>query len=166
MKTRFLALILAIIALIPMAVLTSCGSSASYANDVPVSDICTKVDALLTNPKEFALMSADYIKGMMYVDTSKFADYAVKLRASGANVDEYGIFKAPDNSDPELIRETVEAYLKMRVDTWMPEYMPEEFPKMQSASVKVFGQYVVYCILDEATKANVFSAVESALVQK
>ncbi len=166
MKTRFLALILAIIALIPTAALASCGNSVSYANDVLVVDLCTKVDALLTNPTEFALMSDDYIKGMMYVDTSKFADYAVKLRASGANIDEYGIFKAPDNSDPSLIKETVEAYLKMRVDTWMPEYMPEEFPKMQSASVKVFGQYVIYCILDEATKTNVFSAVEEALAAK
>ncbi len=166
MKARILAFILAVIALLPTAALTSCGSSASYANDVLVVDLCTKVDALLANPTEFALMSDDYIKGMMYVDTSKFAEHAVKLRASGANVDEYGIFKAPDNSDPNLIKETVEAYLKMRVDTWMPEYMPEEFPKMQSASVKVFGQYVIYCILDEATKANVFSAVEEALGAK
>ena len=111
-------------------------------------------------------MTSDYILGMMDIDTSEFAEYTVKLRASGANVDEYGIFKAKSDDDVENVKETVQKYLAMRVDTWMPEYMPEEFPKMQKASVKVMGRYVVYCILDDDVKADVFTSIENILLGK
>lgn len=177
MKTRILSLFLAALALSTALSLSACnkddatngngdGSSVTIADNVAVADLCTAVDALLENSSDFATMTDSYINGMMKIDPSEFADYAVKLRASGANIDEYGIFKAKDKDSVEAVKKIVEDYLKMRVDTWMPEYMPEEFPKMENASVKVIGNYVVYCILDEDTTAGVFAAVEDKLTEK
>ena len=58
------------------------------------------------------------------------------------------------------------AYIARRIEAWMPEYMPEEFPKMEAASVKIFGNYVVYAILSEDVKADVFDAVKAELTEK
>lgn len=152
--------------LIPSLLLASCGGSTEYSADVPVSELCSAADALLPDSSDFATTSDSYIIGMMEIDPTEFADYAVKIRASGANIDEYGIFKAADSSEVEAAVSVVNAYLAMRVDTWMPEYMPEEFPKMEEASVKVFGQYVVYAILADDVKADVFNAIEEKLLEK
>ena len=81
----------------------------------------------------------------------------------GANVDEYGIFKASSEDGVAAVEQMVQSYLSKRVETWMPEYMPEEFPKVQSAKAQVYGQYVVYCILDDSEKSAVFNAIEAAL---
>ena len=166
MKTRILSIILLAVMLIPMTILTACGESASYASDIAVTELSAAADAKLPDPDDFATMTSDYIVGMMEIDTSAFADYAVKLRASGANIDEYGIFKAPTEADVAGVEATVKAYLAKRVESWMPEYMPEEFPKMQAATVKVMGQYVVYCILSEDVKTEVFTAIENILLGK
>ena len=62
--------------------------------------------------------------------------------------------------------EITDGVLTLRLDTWMEEYMPEEKPKLQSATVKVMGRYVVYCILSEDAKTDVFGAVDNLLLGK
>ncbi|MBQ2765604.1 MAG: DUF4358 domain-containing protein [Clostridia bacterium] len=165
-RTGCLSFILALMLIFTCFAAVSCGETASYHSDIPVSKLTAAADELLPDSGDFATMTSDYILGMMDIDTSEFAEYTVKLRASGANVDEYGIFKAKSDDDVENVKETVQKYLAMRVDTWMPEYMPEEFPKMQKASVKVMGRYVVYCILDDDAKNDVFTSIENILLGK
>ena len=99
----------------------------------------------------------------MKIDASSFEEFTVRINAFGANIDEYGIFKAADSSQAKEIKAAVEAYLKLRLDTWMDEYMPEEKPKLTSAEVKTKGNYIMYCILSDSDKAAAFSAFESSL---
>ena len=142
-RTGCLSFILAAIMAILCMSAVSCGG-ASYKTDVDVTAL----------------------PPLMEIDVSKFDGHIVKLRASGANIDEYGIFKASENATTADIKSTVEQYLARRVEVWMPEYMPEEFPKMEAASIKVIGEYVVYAILSEDVKADVFSAIEVELTEK
>lgn len=162
----FTSLVLAVLMAVLCLVSASCGNSAAYQTDVPVTDLCFAVDSTLEAPSEFAEMTEDYIKGMMQIDPAEFAEYAVKMRVSGTNIDEYGIFKVASEAEVQSAAETVKAYLNMRIEAWMPEYIPEEFPKLQNASVKVMGQYVIYCILDNDTKIAAFSAAEEMLTDK
>ncbi len=164
-RTGCLSFILAIVMATVCLTAVACGSTA-YKTDVDVTSLTPAVDALLERPEDFATMTDEYITTMMEIDISKFSGHVVKLRASGANIDEYGIFKAPSAADVADIKATVEAYLARRVEIWMPEYMPEEFPKMEAASVKTFGQYVAYAILSEDTKTDVFAAIEAELIEK
>lgn len=163
MRSGCLPFILAVVLAFTCLCTASCGGSVSYSTDTPVSELSAAVDALLENPDDFATMSESYIVGMMEIDPSQFEEYVVKLRASGANIDEYGIFKAANTEDAVAV---ANAYIARRIEAWMPEYMPEEFPKMEAASVKVFGQYVVYAILAEDVKADVFDAVKAELTDK
>ena len=85
------------------------------------------------------------------------------MNAFGANVDEYGIFKAKDEEQAKEIAAAVEAYLKMRNDTWMTEYMPEERPKMEAASYETAGLYVMYAVLADEAKTAAFDAFTASL---
>lgn len=165
-KRRCISFIIATLLAMTCLVTTSCGDSVTYSADVAVAELADAVDALLENPSDFATMSDDYIIGMMEIDPTEFVEHTVKLRASGANIDEYGIFKVKDEAEASAALETVKAYLARRVEAWMPEYMPEEFPKMEAASVKVMGRYIIYAILADDVKAEVFDAIEDKLIEK
>lgn len=166
MRSGCLPFILAIVLAFTCLCTASCGGSVSYSTNVPVSELSAAVDTLLSNPDDFATMTEGYIVGMMEIDPSQFEEYVVKLRASGSNIDEYGIFKAADAESVDATVAIANAYIARRIEAWMPEYMPEEFPKMEAASVKVFGQYVVYAVLSEDVKADVFDAVKAELTEK
>lgn len=142
-----------------LTLLCACGGAA----DVPVSDVTAAVDEALDKGDSLVSVDASYIKGYMKMDVSDYEDYAVKINAYGANIDEYGVFKAADSSQAKKIKSAVEAYLQLRLDSWMDEYMPEEKPKLSSAQVKSSGNYVMYCILSDSDKQAAFDAFEGAL---
>lgn len=143
--------------------LASCSAkNTNVRDDVPVADIAAAVDSQL-DAGSFASMNESYLKGAMKLDTSLFKEYEVKINAYGANIDEYGIFKAADNTDVREVEKAVKGYLQMRLDTWMEEYMPEEKPKLEAAGTLTMGQYVMYAILSDDTKANVFKEFKSIL---
>ena len=108
-------------------------------------------------------MKESYLSGPMKMDTILFADYLVKINAYGANIDEYGIFKARDEKGVADVKKEAEDYLQMRKDTWMEEYMPEEKPKLMAAEVKVCGLYVLYVIVSDEVRSPILSDFENAL---
>jgi len=143
-----------------LALLCACGSG---AKDVPIEDVVAAVDEALGKGDSLAEMGADYIKGYMKMDVSGYEGFTVKINAYGANIDEYGVFRAKDSAQVKDIKSAVEAYLQLRVDSWMEEYMPEEKPKLTSAEVKTNGSYVMYCILSDADRQAAFGALDTAL---
>ena len=160
MKLKTLLFLLAAVCLF-----TSCAKSRTqYKDDVSVTrlaevaDSCLETDAL-------AVMTESYVKGAMKMEPALFAEYTVKVNAAGANIDEYGIFKAKKESSLKAVKEEVKAYLQMRKDTWMEEYMPEEKPKLVSTEIKTMGLYVMYAILSDNSRAAVFLEIESQLAK-
>ena len=143
-----------------LALLTACGGSAK--KDVPVSDISAKVSDAIGKTDSLVAVDSNYIRGYMKVDAAQFGEYSMMINAYGANIDEYGIFKAGDMSTKD-IKTAVDAYLELRKAAWMDEYMPEEKPKLTNAEVRVSGDYVMYCILSDGDKAAAFGAFEDAL---
>ncbi len=139
--------------------LTACG--AKYADDVPMSRFASKIDAHMG--KDLAEMNSGYLSGAMHLDPSSFASYVVKLNAKGVNIDEYGVFRAPDSKSVNAVKDAIEGYLKLRRDTWMKEYMPEEKPKLDKAEVKVYGIYVLYVIAEDDVREAVYQEVETLL---
>ena len=148
-----------------LGLLCACGGGeiSDYRTDVSVADIAAKVDEAIQAGDNMASVDANYILNRMELDVSDYAEYVVKVNAFGANVDEYGIFKAKDADQAAEIASAVEAYLKMRNDTWMTEYMPEERPKMEAATYKTAGLYVMYAVLWDVEKTAAFDAFTGAL---
>lgn len=157
---RITALLLAVL----FCLSAGCGGGSKYADNVLVSGIIDRVDQAI-GKDDGSMIAVDelYINNTMKIDATEIPEFVVKINAYGANVDEYGIFKANDADHAKQIADQVEAYLKMRNDTWMTEYMPEERPKMQAASFVTYGNYVMYAVLDDDLKQTAFSTLESCL---
>ena len=142
--------------------LTACGGG-SVKNDVAVSELAGSIDSAIDPDGELLDAPESYITSNMKLDLSTVSEYTVKINSRGVNIDEYGIFKATDDAQLQSLQTMVNDYLKFRVDSWMVEYMPEEFPKLQNAEVKVVGNYVMYAILSDSDKTAAFSAFEGSL---
>ena len=142
--------------------LGACGKKAAWRTDVPLSTLAEAVEKHLDGGS-LAAMQESYLKGAMKLDPAIFADWLVKINAYGANIDEYGIFKAPDEAGVAAVKQAAEDYLKLRRDTWMEEYMPEEKPKLTKAEVKVCGLYVIYAIVSDDARGKILTDFENAL---
>lgn len=156
-RKRFAALTLALA--MAAVLMCACGDT----KNVEVGDIAAAVDTALNKGGSLVAVDEAYIKGYMKMDVAEYEGFTVKINAYGANIDEYGVFRAKDGSQAREIKSAVEGYLQLRVDSWMDEYMPEEKPKLSSAEVKTNGNYVMYCILGDADKSAAFGAFDGAL---
>lgn len=141
--------------------LAACGGS--VRDDVAVSQICTEIEGSVGSAIDMVEAPDSYIVGTIKLNGDDYADCCVKINSRGINVDEYGVFKGSDKTQTDSIKAALEAYLQLREDTWMPEYMPEEFPKVQNAEIKVVGNYVMYTIFSDETRAAANTALEDAL---
>ena len=154
---------LLICAILSLSLLTACsGKTAEIRDDVAVSDVSAAVAAVLGDDTLVSVPET-YYDGSMKMDVSTFDGYDVKINSKGINIDEFGVFKAKDSSQVAAVEQAVKDYLQMRVDTWMVEYMPEEYPKLESAEIKTVGNYVMYAILSDDDKTAAFEAFNKSL---
>lgn len=145
------------------SLLIACGEkTVEIRNDVAVSDVSAAVASVLSGDE---LLSAPetYISGSMKMDVSDYDGYEVKINSQGINIDEFGVFKAKDSSQVAAVEQAVKDYLQFRIDIWMEEYMPEEYPKLENAEIKIAGNYVMYAILSDDGKKAAFNAFEKSL---
>lgn len=156
-KIRLIAAALLLILLLGL-----CACGAKYVEDMPMSRFATIIDTRMGG-QDLAEMNSGYLSGAMHLDPASFASYVVKLNSKGVNIDEYGVFRAPDAKSVDAVKDSIEGYLKMRRDTWMKEYMPEEKPKLDKAEVKVYGIYVLYVIAADDVREEVYQDVEKLL---
>ena len=157
---KIVALII-VVALLATA-LCACGGKTETKN-VPAADIAAAVAEKIGKTDSLTAVEANWVRGWMKTDASLFGDYTVMVNVYGANVDEYGIFKAGEDMSAADVEKTVQAYPDLRLQSWMDEYMPEEKYKVEDASYKVLGDYVMYCILSAEDSAAAFASFEGML---
>jgi len=156
---RIICVLLILAAVLSLA---ACGKKAPWRTDVPLSALAEAVEKHLDGGS-LAAMQESYLKGIMKMDPALFSEWLVKINAYGANIDEYGIFKAPDEAGVAAVKQAAEDYLKLRRDSWMEEYMPEEKPKLTQAEVRVCGLYVIYAIVGDDVRGQIMTDFENAL---
>jgi len=165
MKKNTISLVLCTVLI--LSLLAACagagGSKSAYRDDVPVSEIGAAIDTELESGPDMIELSETYIDGSMKMDVSDFEEYCVKIATKGVSIDEYGVFKGLDAKHAKTIEAAAKDYLKSRIDTWMSEYRPEEYPKLENAEVRVCGNYVMYAILSDSERAAAFDTFEASL---
>ena len=82
----------------------------------------------------------------------------VYIQNAGTALEEFGIIKSRTEYT-DAVEAAVSDYITRRIDEWTGQYMVEEFPKLQAADYKTFGQYTVYAILSDADKEAFYSAI-------
>ena len=144
-------------------VITLCACD-SYRNDIAVLEIEKKISNIVKNDN-LSDQSELYISEIMQIDTSIFDEYSIKA-PDDTSLDEYGIFKCKSSGDARDTAKKLKKYLEFRLDEWTGMYLQGEYPKLRDASVKAFGNYVVYLILDEDVQDTVYSKIGEMLKVK
>ncbi len=160
MKKKTVLLILCAVML--LGALTACGG-ASVKDNVACADLATAVESGAGGSIDMIDAPDSYIAGTMKMSSSDYADKVVKINSRGINVDEYGIFKGADKKQTESIKAALEAYIQLRKDIWIADYMPEEYPKLDNSEIKVVGNYVMYTILSNEARDTAVKSFEDAL---
>ena len=160
--TKTITLLLALI--MTFSLLAACGDKGGeIRDDVLTADIVNDAITAVGGGDNFVDAGADYIKYSLNLAEDSYAECAVRLNSEGIAIDEIGVFKGADAEMTAAIKTAVDNYINARIESWMPEYRPEEFPKLENAEVKVLGNYVMYSIMSDEDKETVFNAFETAL---
>ena len=141
----------------------SCNKTPKYRDDVKTSEIADSIKQKIEGGDKLTEVNETFIENTMGVAASEYEDHSVFITVVGTNINEFGIFKAKDSAQAEKLKEELQDYLKLRNEAWMPEYLPEEYPKLKNAEVKSAGLYVMYAILSDSEKQAAFSELESML---
>lgn len=133
-----------------LGVLSGCGGS-DTAVDPGFDNVVSAIEAVVPTDG-MAQMDSGYIENMFKLTADDYEQCLVMSTNVGTTIDEFGLFKGADSAQAEALHTAVQDYLQLRLDAWMPEYLPEEFPKLQNAQLWTEGNYVFYAILSEDAK--------------
>lgn len=152
--------IVLLIAVLLLMGVSACGSKA--IKDPGLENIDSALMKLLSSEENKALsLDENYVSNIIKLGKEEYAGMSCRKSSAGLSMDEWGIFKAENESACKNLEKKLDAYLKARIESWMPEYLPEEFPKIQKSELYKAGNYVIYMILGEESKGAVKAELDS-----
>jgi hypothetical protein len=146
-------------AVLAMAFLTGCGSSATdtestvTADGTQTVDIGTVADTLVNGIEYEDELTQLTEEELSYYVTLEDGVTGVMYMSSGSTAEEVAVFEAPDSSTAGLMKEHVEEYLADQRDSF-EKYIPEEAERIDDAVVQQNGNYVVLCVSGDSDKAK------------
>ena len=152
-------------------VLVSCGATKTFLDDVRIDTLTDTITTALEREtdlpyeyiKDESGLTEDYFKAPDYID-----DSAVYYVRNVNNINEFGVYHVTDGRAHELASLLQNKYLRASFEQnreWYDSYIPEQTPKLRDAEVRVFGNYVVYAILDSHDRTVLFNTVERLLAK-
>jgi hypothetical protein len=137
--------------------------SVSYKDTLSSSELAALISSDLKNASNMSEVDDFYIETTLGIDVTKADSHFVAIQTGGTELDEYGIFKMPDEIEASKMKTDLETYLKNRVDNYDTRYYIEELPKFEKAEVKAYGKYVIYAVLADTERPTIFKSAEDAL---
>ncbi|MBQ7384561.1 MAG: DUF4358 domain-containing protein [Clostridia bacterium] len=144
--------------------LGSCGSG-SYSDGISCSELSSAAKKSLNTESEYAEYDEDYLEFFFDGDTYH-DDFSIIYTTDTNNIDEIGVFHAPDAHSARELYEEAEDYIEdMREEqrAFIGSYAPEELPKLDGAKVRMFGNYVVYVIAEPSLIETALEEIENVL---
>ena len=139
-----------------LCLISACGGEAA---EPEFAEVTSAVDAAV-DTSDMTEADASYLQGMFGLSEGDYEACRVLITGVGTTIDEIGLFKGSDDAQAEELRTAVADYLQLRLDSWMPEYLPDEFPKLQNAKLWSEGTYVMYAILSDEGRDAALGAFE------
>ena len=158
---KFVSLCLLI--LIPFQ-LVSC-SQKSYRDDIS----CKKISSELLDEANLAGEYDRYTQeniDFLFGDSSLYDDFSVIYSIDTNDINEIGIFHCSDEEKTKSFLTIVENYIKEQQENqkaFIASYAPREVPKLEAAKADRYGNYVIYTILDENIRHEIFEEAEDIL---
>ncbi|MBQ8576724.1 MAG: DUF4358 domain-containing protein [Clostridia bacterium] len=171
---RMIALALSVLCLTTAATMTACSGGSDSGKDTTAGEststatldsIYEAVSATLPNADTLTDAQDSYLSGFFGGATADdFASYKIVMQSMSTSIDNVGIFEAKTADDVKNIEAMIDGFLDFYENTvWDDTYLETEFPKLQNAERVTGGNFVMYVIADDDTRAAAISAFENAV---
>ena len=134
-------------------------------------DDMTSADLVNIGAKSFSTEGGTYendedkLLDFTVEETPLLLDYKIIKANNSKNINEIGVFHVKDGKVNDF-KECVDEYvLNLQASYRDMNYLPEETEKINCATVKVFGNYIVYSFLGENDTDAFYTAIENALIK-
>ena len=165
MKNKKLIIIAIAIVVIVALVLVLLLTGKKYDDTLSAKELYSKIENSITTDGGVRILDDDVILEITDDDLTYLVDYTVVRANNAKNINEIGIFKVENGKAKEL-KPVIEKYLKEKQESYRAmDYFPEEVEKIDFATVKVFGNYVVFSFLNEADTEAFYKAIENELTK-
>lgn len=148
-----------------LALLTAgCQHMKDYRDDVSCEAITDAVCDELED-EEYLPFGEEQIR-FSFENTDRFADYSLVYSVRSENIDEIGIFRGETQEDVDELRRLCEQYvttLHEEQRAFVASYAPREAAKLDAATVRVFGHYVIYTVLSEDDREESYEKIQELL---
>lgn len=153
--------IITVLLALSLLLLTVACNNTAYKNDVTAEALAETAITALNDGKEYSTADADFLDSY-FTKPAYVTESVIRFSTDGNDLNEFGIYHVTDGN-AEAMKSYLSKYLTDFYDLYNANYLPEETPKLRDAEVKVFGNYVVYAMLNDTDRATFFGAVENAL---
>lgn len=145
--------------------LIACSRKGEYRNDISCSELLDEAEAQIPVDMGYESLGKDHIK-YNFGNTELDDDHAFRHSVASEDINEIGIFHAPDGEARDELQELTENYLRGLLEekgAFIASYAPKELEKLENAEVKTFGNYVAYAVLSKDERILFFDTVEKLL---
>ena len=145
--------------------LYACSKVTEYKDDLDTEDILKGAPHSMRSADDYAEYDDDFVE-FFFGDMIAERDHTVIYSKEQNDINEVGVFHAESDSNALEIYEKATEYIREMKETqraFIASYAPEELPKLDSAEVRRYGNYVIYAILSEADSDSFFEHVEDTL---
>ena len=161
-KIIIIAVAIIVIAAVILAIVLT---GKKYDNTLSAKELYSKIENSITTDGGVRILDDDVILEFTDDTPSYLLDYTVVRAKNAKNINEIGIFKVENGKAKEL-KPIIEKYLKEKQESYRAmDYFPEEVEKIDFATVKVFGNYVIFSFLNEADTNAFYKAIENELIK-
>lgn len=164
------ALLLCAAMLFSMTAMISCGGNDGQSeetrdpNKAPatIESIYAAVSAVVPGADKLTDAQASRLGGFFNGAVPEdFAGHKIVLQSMSTSIDEIGIFEAKSAEDVKNIEAMIDDFFEFYLSLWNDDYLAEEKPKLENAERVTSGNFVMYVILDDDTRAAAISAFEN-----
>lgn len=144
--------------------LSSC-SRLGYADNVDCSEIGKGALDTLDDDMEYAEFDKTHLE-LYFDDTDEYDDCYTVYSTDTGDINEIGVFHATSKDNANELAEECREYiedLQENSRAFISSYAPDELPKLDSAQVRRFGNYVVYTVLDDESADAIFESIKENL---
>ena len=155
-------IITALLAFTLLLSLAACKST-NYADNKQVIELADGVVTALNDGKTYSTAEADFLDSY-FAKPDYVTESVIRFSTDGNDLNEFGIYHVTEGKAEDM-KALLTKYVTDFYDLYNANYLPEETPKLRDAEVKVFGNYVVYAMLNDADRETAFQKLEELLAK-
>ena len=160
-KILIICLSLALVTGIILAIVLM--NNTKYIDEYSSADLYISVEKSFSTDGGIKILDPDAILEFTDEDIAYLRDFTIIKANNAKNINEIGIFRVENGKSKEM-KALIDKYVTNLQQSYRAmDYFPEEVEKIDCATVKVFGNYVIYSFLNEKDTESFYNAIENTI---